>query len=485
MTALSTSLNAGDTKLRVTAGRVSGWHLLALLAALGTVRLAVGPLAETDVFWHIKVGEILTSHLRFPWPDPWSYTLPDAHWQSTSWLSEVLLYGLYHAGGAHGIIAFRLFLVAGLCALLARQLLPRHTPWIGAVVFSGVALSMSVFDQERPQLISLLFLVWLSTTCRVAIREHRLPHPALIGATTWLWANFHGYWTLVPLGLVGVAICLFVDQGSAAKPLAKRCGISAVAAVIAAALTPAGPGLLLSPFTVARAARGVISEWLPLEPATGYAVIFLLAIVGFVVSWARSPARTPRGELVWVLALVAYALAARRNTGPALLLLAPWLADRLELTYGDGRPGPLVPRKLLPIVAAVAIPAIAVLQYTQPAVDPAKPAAIAHRLATQQQSLRVLDDYNVSGFLILYGGDRIRLAIDGRADRYGHDYIKRYTDAFLGSNWKPLVRDLAPDVAVVLRTSPLNEQLQDVAHWKPVQRDGSWVLLTRPGVALT
>jgi hypothetical protein len=455
------------------------------VAALGTLRLAVGPLAETDVFWHIKVGEILTSHLRFPWPDPWSYALPAAHWQSSSWLSEVLFYGLYRTGGAYGIIALRLFLVAGLCALLARQLLPRRTPWIGAAVFSVVAFSMSVFDQERPQLISLLFLVWLSSICRNAVRDQRMPHPVLIGVLTWFWANFHGYWTLVPLAFVGVATCVFADRGFTARPFIAKCGIGAVASVIGATLTPVGPGLLLTPFTIESATRGIISEWLPLDPLTPYAVVFLIVLIAFVVSWARSSSRTPRSELLWVLALVVYAAAVRRNVGPALLLLAPWLADRLELAYGDGRPGPLVPRTLLPIVAAVTIPAIAMLQYTQPSVDPAKPAAIAHRLANQQQSLRVLDDYNVSGFLILYGGDRIRLAIDGRADRYGHDYIKRYTDAFLGIDWKPLVRDLAPDVAVVLRTSPLNEQLQDAAHWKLVQRDGSWVLLARPRLALT
>ena len=485
MTAPPALLPVRGTKTLAKARQISGWRLVALLAALGTLWMSVGPLAETDVFWHIKVGEVLTSHLRFPWPDPWSYTLPDAHWQSTSWLSEVLFYGVYQAGGAVGISALRLVLVAGLCLLLARQLIPRHTPWVGTAVFSVVSLSMSVFDQERPQLISLLFLVWLASVCRTTIRERRPPHPALVGVVAWAWANFHGYWTLVPLALAGTAACLLADREAAAQQLAKKCATGALAAVVGAALTPAGPGLLLSPFTVASAARGVISEWLPLDPATGYAVIFLLAVVAFVVAWGRSADRIPRGELLWVLAWVAYALAARRNAGPGLLLLAPWLADRLELTYGDGRQGPLVPRALLPAVAGVMLPAIALMQYAQPAVDPTKPAAIAHRLAAQQQNLRVLDDYNVSGFLILYGGDHIRLAIDGRADRYGHDFIKRYSDAFLGIDWKPLVRQLTPDVAVVLRDSPLNEQLQDAAHWKPVQRDGSWVLLARPRLALT
>lgn len=484
MTTSSALLPVSGQELLAKARRVSGWYLLALVAALATLQLSVGPLAETDVFWHIKVGELLSSHWRFPWPDPWSYTLPDAHWQSTSRLSELLFFGLYRAGGAYGIIALRLFLVAGLCALLARQLLPRHTPWIGAGVFSVVALLMSAFDQERPQLISLLFLVWLSTVCRAAVRDRRLPRPALIGAITWAWANFHGYWLLVPLALLGTATCLLLDQNTATKPLVKQCGIGACAALVGAALTPVGPGLLLTPLTVAEAARGVISEWLPVDPTAPYGIVFGLVIVAFIVSWARSPAKTPRGELLWVLAWTAYALTARRNIGPALLLLAPWLADRLELAYGDGRPGPRVPRLLLPVVAGAILPAIAFVQYTQPAVDPAKPAAIAHRLALQQKSLKVLDDYNVSGFLILYGGDHIRLAVDGRADRYGHTFIKRYSDAFLGMGWKTLVRDLAPDVAVVRESSPLNEQLQDVAHWKAVQRDGSWTLLTRPGVTL-
>ena len=465
--------------------KISAWHVLALAAALGTLALAVGPVAETDVFWHVRVGDVLLRHGHFPHVDPWAYTLPGTHWATTEWLSEVVLALAYRIGGFAAISALRLLLVAVLLAVLARQLLPRRTPWIGAIVFTATAMPLAGFDQERPQLASFLFIVWLSGTCVRAARTGETTGLVRVALLTWLWANLHGYWLLAPVALALTAVGILLDSGRGGREAARTLGAAAGAALVAAALTPAGPKLLTSALTVGSAARGAIVEWYPsrLSDRPAAAVTSLLLIT--LLCWARSRQPIPRSEVLWVVVWLAYALVAIRDLAPAALLLAPVVANRFEWTYGDGRAGPRLHPALAAGGAALGLVAIGLGQSFAPPVDPSKPARIAATLRGATHDLRVLDDYNVSGFLILRAGAHAKLAIDGRADRYGADYISRYLAAEQGKDWRRVVDALRPDVAVLPAELPLVDELLHIRHWRQVQRDGSWILLAAPGESLT
>ena len=93
--------------------------------------------------------------------------------------------------------------------------------------------------------------------------------------------------------------------------------------------------------------------------------------------------------------------------------------------------------------------------------------------------LRVLGPYNLSGYLREFGGDRVRLAIDGRADRYGDARIRRHNDLMSArGDWEAEISRLRPDVVVVDRTSPLRELLL-LDGWRQDIRDGDFVLLVR------
>ena len=58
------------------------YALLALLAG----RL----LNDPDSYWHIAVGRWIVEHGAVPHADPFSHTMPGAHWIAFEWLSEVL-----------------------------------------------------------------------------------------------------------------------------------------------------------------------------------------------------------------------------------------------------------------------------------------------------------------------------------------------------------------------------------------------------------
>lgn len=467
--------------------RVSVWYLIAALAALATTWKGVGPASETDLFWHIKVGQELVTHHTFPVVDPWNYTFPERSWHTTQWLSEVLMYFLYHRGGLVALNAAHLILVAALCTVVGLYLIPSKKPWAFGIVYAILVSALALFDQMRPEIVSLLFLVWLSVSCWRAYATRQLPSILSLMAMTWLWANFHGYWLLVPVALLAVALAHSIEPGRS-PALARRLVSSALATTTAGLLTPMGPGLLKSYWAIAHAAKGNIIEWQPtvLFGKFGFGIDVFLVLI--MVAWARSNRPVPGGEIVWFLGWSAFSLVALRDVAPALLMLAPWITVRLGDTFGfspAGDPiGPAVPLRAVGAITIAGVALAGLTQFEQPALDAFYPSAIANLLARQANPVRVLDDYDVSGFLILLGGQHTKTAIDGRADRYGYAYIHRYLQAENGLHWRSLVDKTNPELAVLPASVPLTGILVHESGWRVVLCDGSWRLLARRGFSL-
>ena len=115
-----------------------------------------------------------------------------------------------------------------------------------------------------------------------------------------------------------------------------------------------------------------------------------------------------------------------------------------------------VPLWTLPAVAALGV-LLGIVRYAQvPVISPRQPAAIAATLRSLPDS-RVMPAYDVvSGFVRERAGDGVRVAIDGRADKWGDETIRRYGAAFeRGDHWRSVVRQYDPDYVVADRRSAL------------------------------
>ncbi|MGA8634883.1 MAG: hypothetical protein WB805_08520, partial [Candidatus Dormiibacterota bacterium] len=68
-------------------------------AAIVVLVLTVQPFSNTDVWWHLALGRLITT-AGIPAHEPFSF-LPAAHaWVGQQWLYEVTIAGLVGAGGA-------------------------------------------------------------------------------------------------------------------------------------------------------------------------------------------------------------------------------------------------------------------------------------------------------------------------------------------------------------------------------------------------
>ena len=251
---------------------------------------------------------------------------------------------------------------------------------------------------------------------------------------------------------------------------------------MAGSLSPAGPEGLWAVVRFSDA-TGVIQEWMPTTPMKdlGYLTVAMLVIIG--ISWAR-PGRVPRSEALATLALLLFAWLAWRYVAPALLILAPLVATRLVESFpGVGlRPEP---RWSAPvgITLAVLLPLIGLVMIVGREPLPVKsyPVGLAHQVADLPTGQRVLNDYNVAGLVLAFAGPDARVGIDGRADRYGAQYIKDYSDlTSLTGDWEPLLGQLDPTSALLEEDSPLVHYLTVDLGWRKIGTESGYVLLVAP-----
>jgi hypothetical protein len=454
------------------------------VAATVLVRSAFRPLWDVDVYWHLLIGRELLEHRSVVGlGDEWAIA-GDRDWATTQWLSEVVLVAVQAAAGWSGLLALRQLLVAGLLLAIALAILPGRPARVAAPVYVVATLPLwSVFAQERPQTISLLFVTLLGVWLSQALSGRRLPNPWLVIGTTILWANLHGSWVLAPAVFLLVAVAWWADQPRSPSVVRKPILLAGVT-LLAGCVTPLGPRGLGVPLLFRERAAFVV-EWAHADFVTGpgLALLALLGILG--LAWARSSGQVPRGEVLVAFALLTFAVLANRNLAPAVLLIAPLVAARGSVTWPERyEASPRESRLLSRISAATVACGLAASLVIVGVTDPlarVEALSIAGSLAERQGQTRVLNAYDVSGVLAYFGGRGTQLTIDGRADRYPREYTEAYHRALaMQPGWEEFLEAADPDVAVLPIDYPLVRQLVDHRDWQVLVRDGDYVLISKP-----
>lgn len=171
------------------------------------------PLADADIGWHIRTGELITATYSLPRSDPFSSTMQGQPWFAWEWLYDVLLGVLHHLLGLDGVVWLCALLAAGIFTFLLSQLIKRGTGLPLAVLLMLLAEAASTIHlYARPHIVSWLFsLVWFVALDRwegweVADRG-KLPRwiPWFFPVSMLLWVNLHGGWVF-GIALFGIYI---------------------------------------------------------------------------------------------------------------------------------------------------------------------------------------------------------------------------------------------------------------------------------------
>lgn len=480
MTAMTLAEPAQDARTeRHAEGVITPWRIFALVAGLLFAASSVRPLGDVDLYWHLVLGkEMVAERTISGLGATWSFQAPNREWITTQWLSELIFFWLHDLFSWQGIAGLRVLVALLFAMILAKHLLGAcRSPW-AAIVYLCVLVGTFPVLQERPQLFSLLLLVWLASVVNSLLTRGVAPPAWVVLLLTALWANLHGLWILAPacLGLLLVGYLLDRDFDRA-----RLVALLTGTALVGGCLTPVGPKLLISPLRFA-AATAHVSEWQPTSFRNLVGVTFVLLLTAAVFAWARSRQPVPLVELVYIGGVAAFALLAMRNLPPAIILVAPVVLARVTAAYPwpDAAGGERERRALavgaLLLATAGCLGVAGRVASVSPLPD-TLPIALAETVAREEGDHRVLNDYNVGGVLLLWGGPRTRVAIDGRADYYGPAYVADHLDLLaLRGDWRETLRRSRANYALLRQETPLVLELRR-RGWRELQQESDFVLL--------
>jgi hypothetical protein len=379
--------------------------LLASLAALCLLGVFSTEIADTDFWWHLKTGQYVIQNHTLPVPDPFAYTPSPgatAYFNLThEWLSQVILYATYAAGGFPAVILLRgllLTLLCGLSGVLAAR--ASRNVWTGLAAALATASIAIEFTADRPAIVTFLGVALFITLLEFRRALWILPLLSL------LWANCHGGFFLG--WIVLLAYC-----AEAAPAERRRLWLITVVSIAASALNPNGYRVLSVLMDYRQSAMTAnLVEWHSPSlwgPPYTFDILFYAAAVVLILS--RKQVRLAH----WLLfaAFASAALMAFRN-----ILLIGLLGPFLIASYFPFRkqiPRALAfavfPLLLLAIGAGVdkSVPfQLRVAEWTTPS------GAAGYLLANRVQG-PLFNTYEQGGYLIWRLAPPQRVFIDGRA----------------------------------------------------------------------
>jgi len=422
--------------------------VVALLAFAAALCWGNTVLFDEDTYLHIAIGRWIFIHHAVPHVGVLSETMPNAPWVADEWLAQAILGLLYTVWSWNGVVLGTALSFAAALAILTRYLLRWLEPVPALIGMISAAGMMFPHLLARPHIFTFpVIALWFGALVEARERDNAPPLwtlPLMV-----LWANLHGGF-VVGLGFVGIFAveAVLVAKTNVARLTAiRRWGVFGVLAVAACTITPFGVYTLWLPFHVIQMkyALSALFEWQSPSFQT-FQVIEVWIITAAVLILVCRP-RLPLTRVAMILLLLHMTLVHRRNADflgiLTPLLVAPYIGAQLRnrvtqhVSSADEVFSRLArPANFLGMVVATALMLIASAGYLAfplaRSADPNAPvAAIAAARENHLTDGRVFNQYGFGDYLIFSG---IAPFIDGRAELYGDEFIKRYLKAIWGQS---------------------------------------------------
>jgi hypothetical protein len=459
-------------------------RLMATLLFLAIALAALLMPAQNDTWWQLRAGREmwLTRHILLR--DTFSHTVYGAFWPNHEWLSQVLFYGLYAAGGIPLVTVVSATAVMG-AWLLVWRLTPGSTR-SRFLLTSLAVVSASTIWGPRPQVLSLLLL---SLTMWLLCRRRYVWLPMVF----LLWANLHGAVVMGVLVLAAALVAAAVESPGRVPGLA----FAVAGSLLATLATPLGLTFWTEiPRSLARIRQLGIQEWDPPRLATVSLIPFWLmavALVGLVFARGRQLSRDAeagrRGYVTicaCALGLLPLAFMAERNVPPFLLLAVPaiaalsrsgtsrWAAEHPIPVRANDRPRL---NGAITAVAGILVAGAVAYAYAAP-VDRLRWAPLPEGSLTALRSCRanLYNRYDEGGYLIWFAPDH-KVFLDGRQDPYPVDLVKEQVRVESSGDFEQLFERYDIHCAYVPAQSLVRVRLSQ-AGWKTLFRDARWAVLS-------
>ena len=506
-----TTINIPDQK------KVGFENLILVVTLLLVFLMASRTPLDTDMWWHLRSGQIMVETGKPLLTDMFSYTRAGAVWTNHSWLGEVFLFGIYQIMSWGGLSA-----LMGLVAVLTAWLI-----WLqisgGVFTKASFVLLASIVSAPlwtpRPQLFSILFLACLTWLVNFWLRKG--------GKVIWfslplfvLWSNIHGGFVLGIIYLIACAVGIALDgilcdKSLRAAKLEQAKSLIAIAAwgYIAAAINPNGYKMWLIPFETVGVGvlRQYIQEWASPDFHSSEVWAFLVFILFLFIAQSLSSKKANFQYLAPAGLFILMSLFARRNIAATAIVATPWLASSWLDVISDIKLSDFLPEKfkqylnsyrnlqkplpfnrqtqLLNLGIAAFIGLFCFLKF----------AAVNHPIligAYEKKSFpfqavtflksvphpsngRIFNSYNWGGYLIWEMPDQ-KVYVDGRTDLFGDEVLGDWLNVIqAGDSWENMLRKWEVTRVIIEPDRPLAKVLP-YAGWTAMYQDGMAVIFGKP-----
>ena len=427
-----------------------------------TLALTLVPFAVLDAWSQLALGREIAAH-GLPSAEPFSFLQAAQPWVAEGWLRDLLLAGLFGAGGATlASVATGLIATAGL--VLAAMSVRRRDRVPG--IWLAVAIVATALV-ARPFLTVGVAISLLGAGLALSVlRRWRCGDPRSV----WLLPPLFLLWANLDAGFIaGLVIVLLAWAFAPEAAAARRALLLAFAAsVVAAAINPSGPGLYAAVLADATGpGAGLLSGTFASPDFHQWSLrVFEAAAAALAVCWVAA-SRADRLDVILAVAAIAAALWSQQLIPLFAVVAAPQLAD-----YGAGAWQRLAARRLrfsgrsLPsrlrvagagagLAAVAAIVVVAVVHQAGPAAQAAaesgqEPAAALAHVAAAHPGQRVYTAVTWGDY-VAYRLPAGRVAfIYGSGGSFSQAAVNDYaTIHLLQPGWETAVRRLDLRVAVV------------------------------------
>lgn len=448
---------------------------------------------ETDLFFNLRLGEVVLGTGHVPTQNLLSFTYPQAPDVNLAWLFQVLLALAHRAGGIPGTVALKTTFVVGAWLLLYRVALRRSAhPVCAALLLALSAWAAEPRFVERPHLVTFVGLgLLLLAIERAENRQARLLWWLVPGGL--IWANGNSCFFLAPSLLGLYALGAWLDGQPEA---ARRALFVALAMLPLVFATPSGVHALryianhfrmptLRPLQEYRHA-----QW-PLDGPYFFllAGAVLMGLLPLVVR--RVPVLIPWRVLVPCLALGVLGGLRIRFVAEFSMLAGPALAVATTRMLPRLRGARVTAVAVLVLVGLIAAPRAAAVAAGRPFLDlglerDLVPLAAVDFVEKHGLRERMYNDLEVGSYLTWRGWPQYRVFQDPRINGYPDEFhaILRRPDLSRREFQALLDRFSVSSALITYPTVNPRAALFDPALWSLVYRAADGLVFVRRGTPL-
>jgi len=453
-------------------------------------------ITDSDMWWHIKVGQSILATHQWPTRDIYSFTAYGRPWVAEEWLGEVLMARAWRLDGLRALdlllIGLDAAVIIGLYILAAKRSNAK-AGFLATALFCPLAWTSFTL---RPQMLAYFFLV-LTMIVLALFREGKTWAIWSLPPIFLLWVNTHGLW-LIGLGVVFLYwICGLMEFRIGAVEVKRwstgqrrQISLALLLSVAMLPITPYGTELAAIPFRFMFSlplAKSSIQEWQPISFNTSYGHFFLGLFLAFLVLQTILELRWRLDELLLFFAAIALACMHVRF----LLLFVPFGVPLLARIFALSLQSydRAIDKHLLNGILMVGT-VMAMVHYF-----PSRAALEANIAATfPVRAVEYMQEHSVPGPTFnpdVFGGYLIwadpqqKVFIDGRAELYeSSGVLEDYTRlVFLKPGALDVLRRYQIRSCLLGRDDALSTALAASPYWRKVYSDRTSTLFVIAGMA--